>query len=282
MERAHDQNGGPEGFPLVEARDFVRARIPEEPEVLLVLGSGLGVLAEDVEGAVTLPFGEIPGFPDAGVVGHAGTLVSGRLDGRRVLVQSGRFHFYEGHAAELVVAPIRLAAALGARTAIITNAAGGARADLSPGSILLIEDHLNFQDRSPLMGGPKEGEERFPDMSTPYDRGLQELAMEVALKLRIPLPRGTYAALLGPNYETPAEVRYFRKCGAHAMGMSTVPEAIVANALGMKVLAFSLITNLAPGLGDGALDHQEVLDMGRLAGGRLSALIRGVLGQLMP
>jgi purine-nucleoside phosphorylase len=267
-------------FPLEEARACLQERISAKPEVFLVLGSGLGGLAEGLADPDPVPFADVPGFPDAGVVGHAGTFLSGSLEGRRALVQSGRFHFYEGHPASLVVAPIRLAAALGARFAIITNAAGGVRPDLSPGSILLLDDHLNLQDRNPLVGAVQEGEQRFPDLSAPYDPELQELALESAAHLGIPLSRGTYAALLGPSYETPAEVRYFRKCGADAVGMSTVPEVLVARALGLRVLAFSLITNLAPGLAPGVLDHQEVLEMGRLVGDRLAGLIREVVARL--
>ena len=264
-------------FPLDEARAFIRERIPAEPEVLLVLGSGLGGLAAGVLDPVSIPFEDIPGFPGAGVVGHAGRLIGGRLGGKRVLVQSGRFHFYEGYPASLVVAPVRLGAALGARTAILTNAAGGIRSDLVPGSILLLDDHLNLQGRNPL-SGPVEGrEERFPDMSAPYDIDLQALAMEVAVELGIPLSRGTYAAVLGPSYETPAEVRYYKQAGADAVGMSTVPEVIVARASGLRVLTFSLITNLAAGLGSGTLEHQEVLEVGSEAGGSLEKLIREVL-----
>jgi purine-nucleoside phosphorylase len=267
-------------FPLEEAGAYLQERISVKPEVFLVLGSGLGGVAEGLEDPVSVPFADVPGFPDAGVVGHAGTFLSGSLEGRRALVQSGRFHFYEGHPASLVVAPIRLAASLGARFAIVTNAAGGIRSDLSPGSILLLDDHLNLQDRSPLAGAVEDDEQRFPDLSAPYDPGLQKLVLEVAAGLEIPLSRGTYAALLGPSYETPAEVRYFRECGADAVGMSTVPEVIVARARGLRVLAFSLITNLAPGLAPGVLDHQEVLDMGRLVGDRLTRLIREVVARL--
>jgi purine-nucleoside phosphorylase len=270
----------PRGFPLAEARAVLRERVPEEPEVFLVLGSGLGGVADGISDPVSISFEEIPGFLRVGVVGHAGRFVGGTLLGRRVLVQSGRFHFYEGHPASLIVAPVRLAATLGARVVILTNAAGGIRPDLVPGSILLLDDHLNLQERSPLLGPVEEGEERFPDMSAPYDEELQSLAREVAAELGIPLSRGTYAAVLGPSYETPAEVRMFRRAGADAVGMSTVPEVIVSRASGMKVLAFSLITNLAAGLGSGTLDHQEVLEVGSSAGGKLEALIRGVIGRI--
>jgi len=175
---------------------------------------------------------------------------------------------------------VRLAAHLGARTVILTNAAGSLVPELSPGSILLLDDHLNLMGRSPLAGPAADGEERFPDMGAPYDPELQRLALEVAEQRGIPLAKGTYAAVLGPSYETPAEVRSLRMAGADAVGMSTVPEAITARALGMRVVAFSLITNQAAGLGSGPLHHDEVLEMGYVAGGRLKELVQGFLAQL--
>ena len=274
------ESAGPRSFPLDEARAFIRERIPEEPEIHLVLGSGLGGLADGVSDPVSIAFEDVPGFPGAGIIGHAGRFIWGFLGGKRVLVQSGRFHFYEGYPSSLVVAPVRLGAALGAHTVILTNAAGGVRPDLVPGSILLLDDHLNLQGRNPL-SGPVEGEEeRFPDMSAPYDIELQSLAIDVAEDLEIPISQGTYAAVLGPSYETPAEVRFYRQAGADAVGMSTVPEVIVGRAAGSRVLAFSLITNLAAGIGPGMLEHQEVLDVGREAGGRLALLVREVLGRI--
>jgi purine-nucleoside phosphorylase len=207
-------------------------------------------------------------------------LVSGHVEGIWVLFQAGRFHFYEGHDPAVVVAPVRLAARLGAQTVILTNAAGSVKPELEPGSIMLLEDHLNLMSRSPLSGPVEEGEERFPDMSAPYDAGLQDLATELAGERGIPLSRGVYAAILGPSYETPAEVRFLRGAGADAVGMSTVPEAIAARALGMRILAFSLITNHAAGMATEPLHHEEVLEMGRVAGGRLRELIYLVLGRL--
>jgi purine-nucleoside phosphorylase len=248
--------------------------------VFVVLGSGLGGLADEVRDPQTIPFRQIPGFPSVGVAGHAGRLVSGTVEGRRVLMQAGRFHFYEGHPASVVVAPIRIAAGLGAKTVILTHAAGGIHSSLSPGSILLLDDHLNLMSRSPLAGPAVEGEIRFPDMSRPYDAELQELAQDAALELGIHMSRGTYAAVLGPSYETPAEVRFCQRAGAHAVGMSTVPEAITARALGLRVLAFSLITNRAAGMGGGPLNHGDVLETGKGAGGRLKALVRTVIGRL--
>ncbi len=267
-------------FPLREAVEAVRKRISFQPEVFLVLGSGLSDLAEEIQEATNIPFAEIPGFPRVGVKGHSGRLVSGILEGRNVLIQAGRFHFYEGHPAQVVVAPVRLAAALGAETLILTNAAGGIGAGLEPGSIMLLEDYLNLMGRNPLVGPVQGTEVRFPDMSCPFDMSLQELALRLAGDLGIPLQKGTYAAVLGPSYETPAEIRFMERIGAHAVGMSTVPETITAGALGLRVAAFSLITNRAAGLPGSVLDHEEVLEVGKRAGGQLMDLLRGLIRDL--
>jgi purine-nucleoside phosphorylase len=267
-------------FPLEAATTAIRERIPDLPEVFVVLGSGLSGLAEGVEDAVTIPFSDVTGFPQVGVAGHAGHLVFGVLEGKRVLMQAGRFHFYEGHPAEVVVAPMRLAAALGAGTVILTNSSGGIARELEAGSIMLLDDHLDLMGRSPLAGPVQGTEERFPDMSEPYDSALQELALGLARELGISLSRGTYAALLGPSYETPAEIRQLERAGAHAVGMSTVPEAITARALGLSVVAFSLVTNRAAGLGSATLDHQEVLKVGKQAGKKLGDLVRALIREL--
>jgi purine-nucleoside phosphorylase len=268
-------------FDVEAAAGAVRASIGEEPpEVVAILGSGLSDLAEGLDDAVEVPFVRVPGFPLPGVEGHAGRYVSGRLGGRRVLVQAGRFHVYEGYAVGLVCAPVRIAAALGAGTLLLTNAAGGVSRGLEPGSIMLLEDHLDLMWRSPLAGPVKEGEERFPDMRAPYDPELQEVAERVAVRERIRLVRGTYAAVPGPSYETPAEVRMLQRCGADAVGMSTVPEVLTARALGLRCLAFSLITNRAAGLSRGPLSHAEVLETGRTAGAALRRLVRGVIREL--
>jgi purine-nucleoside phosphorylase len=259
---------------------FLKQRIEEPPELLLVLGSGLSGLAEGVEDPSFIRFSEVPGFPVAGVEGHAGRWVVGAIGGRRILIQAGRFHYYEGYSSELVVAPIRLAALLGVSVVILTNAAGGIAPALGPGSLLLLDDHQNHQWRNPLRGSVRDGEGRLPDLRAPYDPELQTLAEEVALRMGIPLSRGTYAAVLGPSYETPAEVRYLRRLGADAVGMSTVPEAITASALGLRVVAFSLITNRAAGLGVGSLDHEEVLRVGRDAGRTLETLLRAFISEI--
>ena len=270
----------PGSFPLNEAVEFVEGRILETPRALVVLGSGLSGLAQGLDDGVSIPYQEIPGFPEPGVAGHAGQLVFGRVRGSPVLFQAGRFHLFEGYDPEVVVAPIRMAYRLGVKTVVLTNAAGSLKRELKPGSIMLIDDHINLQGKNPLRGGLREGEERFPDMSAPYDKALQALADASAREQGIPLHAGVYVAVLGPSYETPAEVGFLRGIGGDAVGMSTVPEAITARALGLKVLAFSLITNLSSGLGAETLDHQEVLEIGQSAGVRLERLIRAILPSL--
>jgi purine-nucleoside phosphorylase len=206
--------------------------------------------------------------------------VAGRLEGRSVLVQQGRYHLYEGHRPETVVLPVRTARALGVDRLVVTNAAGGIRRDLGPGSIVLLDDHINLQFRNPLTGRVHAGEIRFPDMSAPYDPDWIARVEALALRLRVPLSRGVYAAVTGPSYETPAEVRMLGRLGADVVGMSTVPEVIAARASGMRCLGFSLVTNAAAGLGLGELDHAEVVEVGREAGATLERLLRGVLAEL--
>lgn len=262
------------------AREELARRLPWRPEVFLVLGSGLGGLSEAVDDPVPIRFEELPGLPAASVAGHGGRFVAGRLEGKRVLMQAGRFHYYEGHPDGVIVAPMRLAASLGAGVAVLTNAAGGIRRTFRPGDLMLLDDHLNLQWRAPLAGPVREGEERFPDMSSPYDRALGRLAMEHAADLGIVLHRGVYAAVPGPSYETPAEVRALALMGADAVGMSTVPEVIAARASGLRVLAISVITNPAAGIAAGPLSHDEVLEAGRVAAGDLERLVRSVLAHL--
>jgi purine-nucleoside phosphorylase len=248
--------------------------------VAIVLGSGLGFLSDEVRDGVRIPYAEIPGFPQPGVVGHKGELVAGTLEGVPVLVQSGRFHLYEGHSADVVALPVRVFHAVGVRTLIVTNAAGGVRPTFRAGALMLIADHVNLMFRNPLIGPVQEGEERFPDMSAPYDPGLRALAREVARQERIPLDEGVYLALLGPSFETPAEIRMLQRLGADAVGMSTVPEVITARARGIKCLGFSTITNLAAGISPVPLSHQEVLEVGRQVGRSLGTIVKGVVRQL--
>lgn len=255
----------------------LQERLPWTPEVLAVLGSGLGGLAGAVEDPVSIPFQELPGLPSAGVGGHQGRFVAGSLEGRRILVQAGRFHLYEGHPASVVVAPVRAAALLGIPTLLVTNAAGGVNPALGPGALMLIRDHLNLMGRNPLVGPGEAGEPRFPDMSAAYDPELRARTRATAEGLGIPLEEGVYAAVSGPSYETPAEVRMIGLLGGDAVGMSTVPEVIAARARGMRVLGVSLITNSAAGISSGALSHEEVLAAGQEAAPRFQRLIRGVL-----
>jgi purine-nucleoside phosphorylase len=259
----------------------VAARLDfRKPGVAIVLGSGLGFLADEVEKAVRIPYKEIPGFPEPGVAGHKGELVAGTLGGVPVIVQSGRFHLYEGHAAEVAALPVRVFHHLGVRTLIVTNAAGGVRPTFRPGTLMLIADHVNWMFANPLTGRVVDGEDRFPDMSGPYDPQLRAIAREVAQEQKIPLEEGVYLALLGPSYETPAEIRMVQRLGVDAVGMSTVPEVIAARARGMRCLGFSTITNLAAGISPTKLSHTEVLEVGKQVGQSLGTLIQGVLRRL--
>lgn len=265
---------------VAAAVDAVRARSPLVPDVALILGSGLGALADEVEQAVAVPFGEIPGFPRAAVAGHAGRLVLGRLEGRPCAVLQGRFHLYEGHDAATVALPTRVLLGLGARTLLVTNAAGGINRTFRAGDLMLIDDHINLMWRNPLIGQVVDGDTRFPDMSRPYDPQLQQLAAAVAAEARIRVVHGVYAAVSGPSYETPAEIRMLERMGADAIGMSTVPEVLVARARGVPVLGISLISNAAAGLSAHPLTHEEVVEAGIEARGRFTRLVRGVLRRL--
>ncbi len=251
-----------------------------QPQVAIVLGSGLGSVADEVQSAIRIPQSAVPGFPAPGAPGHKGELVAGTIAGVPVLVQSGRFHLYEGHAPAVAALPVRVFARLGVRTLIVTNAAGGLRLTFRPPTLMLIADHINLMWRNPLVGRVEEEEERFPDMSDPYDAQLRALAREAARAERIPLEEGVYAALLGPSFETPAEIRMLERVGADAVGMSTVPEVIAARARGIRCLGFSTITNVAAGLSAAKLSHEEVLEAARVVAGQLSRLIQGVLARL--
>ena len=258
------------------AADVVRSlagRDIEPPVAALVLGSGLGGLADQITESVTVPFHDIPGFPPATVEGHAGTLIVGTLMGRRVICLAGRFHLYEAHPAAVAVFPVRLVHALGARTLIVSNAAGGIRRSFTPGTLMRIDDHINLMNRHPLVGPSQSGEPRFPDMSAPYDSALGAQLDDTARRLKIRLDVGVYCGLLGPTYETPAEVRMLEKLGADAVGMSTVPEVITARALGMRCVGVSLITNAAAGYTAGLLNHSEVIESAKEAAGRFQSLI---------
>jgi purine-nucleoside phosphorylase len=259
----------------------IRARIVGNvPDVAIVLGSGLGFITERIEDAVRLRYAEIPGFPEPTVLGHGGELVIGRLAGRRVIAQSGRFHMYEGHDAATSVLAVRAFGALGVRTLLLTNAAGGVRRTLQPGTLMLIADHINLTGRNPLIGEVLPGEERFPDMSDPYDRELRQIAREAARERRVALAEGVYVGLLGPSYETPAEVRMLERLGADAVGMSTVMEVIAARARGMRCLGISTVTNLACGIGAQPLSHADVMQVANAVRGELAALVEGIVARL--
>ena len=263
------------------AAEAVRAAIaPRAPKIAIVLGSGLGFLGDQAEQAVRVPYAKIPGFPQPGVVGHAGELIAGTLAGVPVLMQSGRFHLYEGHAPEVAALPVRVFAALGVRTVILTNAAGGMRRTFGPGTLMLISDHINFMGRNPLVGPAVEGETRFPDMTDPYDSGLRAVARAVASTEHVNLEEGVYLAVLGPSYEAKAEIEMFQRAGADAVGMSTVPEVIAARARGLACVGISTITNPAAGLGTAPLSHQEVLETADRVKGELAQLVRGIVREV--
>jgi purine-nucleoside phosphorylase len=261
----------------------IRAAGGPVPRVALVLGSGLGSLAEGVEDPVVIPYADLPGFPVTSVAGHAGCLVLGTLAGVPVVIQNGRYHLYEGHSAATVGFPTRVLHAAGAAVLVVTNAAGGVGSTLAAGDLMLIEDHVLFQFRSPLRGrGPLVDGNRFVDLSRPYSRRLIALAEATARDRQLPLRRGTYWANAGPAYETPAEVRMIRKLGGDAVGMSTVPEVLTARHLGMEVLGLCGITNLAAGLSAGPLSHREVVAAAGGLTARLTDLLRALVPHLAP
>lgn len=266
-----------------ETVEFLRGRLPREPRAILVLGSGLGGVADEIEEAVRIPFALVPGFPrrTQELAGHAGALVAGRWAGVDVVAMQGRFHLYEGWNPEDVALPVRALATLGARVMVLTNAAGGLRPGMQPGDLMIIADHINLMWRNPLIGPAAPGETRFPDMSDPYHAPFRRAAEATALELGIPVTQGVYAAVLGPSYETPAEIRMLARLGADAVGMSTIPEVLVGRAMGVRCLGISCITNLAAGLGGKELTHEEVMETGAAVRDRLAALVRGVLPRIV-
>jgi purine-nucleoside phosphorylase len=264
-----------------QTADFLRKRIGDDPPAIgIVLGSGLGGLAEDIRDAVRVPFAEIPGFPTATVVGHAGAMVSGSLNGRRVIALAGRFHMYEGHPPQLAAFPVRVMHALGAPIYFASNAAGGIRRDLSAGDLMILEDHMNLTGQSPLTGHVEPGDERFPDMTAPYDLALRDLLRKSAEKVGVTVKEGVYAWLPGPAFETRAEVRMLERLGADAVGMSTVPEVLVARAMGMRVAGMSCIANAASGIGDTPVLHTDVLEVTARAAKGFQALVSEFVGAL--
>ena len=259
---------------LVEAAARIRALAAPVPQVGVVLGSGLGAFGDSLTGLVKLPYSEIPHMPESSVVGHAGNLCLGTVGEARVACLQGRVHVYEGHALERVTFGVRLLAELGCRAVLLTNAAGGIKAGFSPGDLMLIVDHLNLMGDNPLVGPNEAGAgPRFPDMTRAYDLELAEAARAAARELRVKLQEGVYAGLLGPSYETPAEIRMLRTLGADAVGMSTVPEVLVLRHRGVRVGAMSCITNLGAGLSDALLDHSEVAETAKKTRTTFTALL---------
>ena len=266
---------------IEQAAEAIRRKIgARRPQVAVVLGSGLGGLADRIGDAVRMPYRYIPGFPDTTVIGHGGELVVGKLAGKEILAQSGRFHLYEGHQASVTAFPVRVFATLGIQTLILTNAAGGIRRSLTSGALMLINDHINLTFRNPLIGPVLPGEERFPDMSEPYERSLRALAHEAAQERHLALQDGVYVQLLGPSYETPAEIRMLERLGADAVGMSTVLEVITARARGLRCLGVSVVSNAAAGILPQKLDHLEVMEAARRVGGQLAGLVEGIIAKL--
>ena len=263
------------------AAETINARTSTRPRVAIVLGSGLGAFAEDFQEAVAIPYREIPGFVSSTAQGHVGSLVVGKVEGVSVAAMQGRVHFYEGYSLEQVTFPIRTLKLLGVETLILTNAAGGINVQLTQGALMVISDQLNLMGANPLRG---ENDERFgprfPDMSEVYSRDLQELVTQEAKALGTTVRRGIYAALAGPSYETPAEIHMLRATGADAVGMSTVPEAIVARHMGMNVLGISCITNMAAGISEQTINHEEVMETGQRVRETFTQLLRRVITKL--
>lgn len=264
-----------------EAAEYLRARLPARPDLALVLGSGLGGLADRIEDPVYIPYGQIPRFPVSTAPGHAGRFVFGRLSGRMVLCMQGRFHYYEGHDMAAIALPVRVLKALGCRALVLTNAAGGVNWDFSVGDFMLITDHINFMGANPLRGENEDAiGPRFCDMTHVYTPEFQQTARQVAAQQGITLREGVYLGYMGPSFETPAEIRAFRTLGADAVGMSTVPEAIAASHCGLPVLGVSLITNMAAGMAGKRLSGDEVIEIANQRGPVFQDFIRTVVGAL--
>ena len=269
-----------------EAADAVRARIAavkisEVPRVAIVLGSGLGDFANGLADAVSMPYTELPHWPASRVIGHEGKLVVGSSRGKPIAALAGRCHAYEGYGLETVTFAVRVLGLLGVKTLVLTNAAGGVNTSFSQGALMVIDDHINLIGSNPLVG-PNEDRfgPRFPDMTTVYSPTLRAIADRAARAIDLTLPHGVYVALLGPSYETPAEIRYLRTIGADAVGMSTVPEAIAARHMGMEVLGISCITNMAAGVLPQPLHHDEVMETARRVRGQFIALLEEIVEQL--
>ena len=264
-----------------QAADLLRSRISAVPDVAIILGSGLGDFADGLRDSLTTPYTEIPNWPASAVIGHAGKLVVGTLAGKHVAALSGRAHFYEGHDLRTVTFATRVLGRLGVKTLVLTNAAGGINISFRPGTLMVIDDHINLLGSNPLLG-PNDDRfgVRFPDMTEVYSRRLRDIADIAARARGVNIAHGVYVALHGPSYETPAEIRFLRTIGADAVGMSTVPEALVARHMNMDVLGISCITNPAAGVLPEPLHHDEVMEVARRVTGEFSALLEGIIERL--
>jgi purine-nucleoside phosphorylase len=264
-----------------ETKEFLESKIGGlKPEVALVIGSGLGGITKEIAKPVTIAYGDIPHFPKSTVAGHAGQMIFGEFAGKKLMVLSGRFHYYEGRGLAEITYPIHVVDALGAKILIVTNAAGGINPQYKPGDLMIIEDHINFMGVNPLIGGANGNGIKFVDMTQAYSGRLREKLDAAAEKLQMPIWRGVYLATTGPSYETPAEVKAFAWIGADAVGMSTVPEVIMARYHNLEVAGLSCITNLAAGISSKKLSHDEVLEVGRASQEKLGKLLGEFLGML--
>ena len=279
--RPKPTSSGAEFARAERAAKYILSKTKLRPKVALVLGSGLGAFAEDFAGSTRIPYEKIPDFPRSTIEGHAGCLVIGKVDKVPVAAMQGRVHFYEGYSAKEVAFPMRVFGRLGIRAAILTNAAGAINRDFNQGALVVIRDHINLQGTNPLIGpnddrfGP-----RFPDMTQAYWKPYHQIVFAEANRLGIEIHDGVYAALSGPSFETPAEIRYLRTIGADMVGMSTVPEVIVARQMGIRVLGISCVTNMAAGISDREIDHAEVLETGERVKTQFVALLRGIIPQI--
>jgi purine-nucleoside phosphorylase len=263
------------------ASTFLLEQTSLRPKIGLVLGSGLGAFADELRDAVRVPYSQIPSFPQSTAIGHAGQMVIGKCGDIPVAAMQGRVHLYEGYSAEQVAFPVRVLGRMGIRALIVTNAAGGINTKYTQGALVVISDHINLQGQNPLVGANDERlGPRFPDMTQAYWRPYREMALKAARKLGKTVHEGVYAGLLGPSYETPAEIRYLRAIGADLVGMSTIPEVITARHMGMKVLGISCVTNMAAGILDQPVDHQEVLDTAERVKGDFVGLLRAVIAEV--
>lgn len=266
---------------ILESAEYIKSKITVQPTIGLILGSGLGVLADEIEDKVEISYNDIPNFPVSTVEGHKGQLVIGKLQGKNVVAMQGRFHYYEGYTMQNTTFPVRVMKALGVETIFVTNAAGGANKDFKPGDLMIITDHINLGGNNPLIG-PNDAQlgVRFPDMSTAYTPQYIELARECAKELNINTQEGVYAFFTGPTYETPAEVKMARILGADAVGMSTVPEVIVARHSGLNVVGISCITNMAAGILDQPLNHEEVIETTQRVKEQFLSLVKKIVEKI--